>query len=76
MGDPKNHAIKSIRHFYSRRWRPSRQTALTGGPGNELSILWVKSPSMAVKRGISIRKVVTKPSTVSWSVQRIVRRRT
>jgi hypothetical protein len=42
-----------------------RQTALTGGAGNELSILWVKSPSMAVKRGISIRKVVTKPSTVS-----------
>src|SRR5580704_2800819 len=42
MGDPKNHAIKSIGHFYSRRWRPSRQTALTGGPGNELSILWVK----------------------------------
>src|ERR1700722_15618454 len=31
---------------------------------------------MAFKRGISIRKVVAKPSTVSRSVQRIVRRRT
>ena len=36
MGDPKNHAVKSIGHFYSRRWRPSLPaTALTSGPAQQ-----------------------------------------